>query len=155
MKKVFLSLVLALATSFAVSAQGLTPYEWKPYKLSFLVPGGADILKSTNDEFIVDNDNYKVEIAVINIPLSEDDLSNFLIEKAKQEGMDISNGEVQTFSNTGVQGVSLEGPRDGGDQMCVAVLLDEQSETYILVSVIYADGLQDEANKIINSFKIK
>ncbi len=155
MKKFILSVFVMLFTTGLVLGQGLTPYEWKQYHLSFKVPGGANILKSTSDEFEVDNDVYNVAIAVVKLPLDDDDMSSFLIEKSKQEGMLIENAEVQTFNNTGVHGVSLEGKRNGGDNMCTVVLVTENTHTFIFISIIYADGHEHEATDMVNSFMVK
>ena len=151
MKRLFLFCVL-LSFAFASYAQGLTSYTWKQHGVHFKVPGGAKILQSGNDVFEVDNDEFNVSIHLFDgSEATEDQMAELLLEAAEQQEMkDIQKAQIQEFSNSGVEGVSIEGNRSG-DGICCALIMGKESHVMALVTIVYGHGLEEKANDIVNS----
>lgn len=156
MKKLFLTALVAMFTFIGVQAQtALVPYKWDAFGLKFKVPESSDILESSNERFVVDNPNLRVEIQSYNGPaLDSDDMSTVLLSWAEDAGISYNEStEVQSFSGSGLEGVSIEGDRSG-DQVAVAIMISTKSNIAVVVSVIYGTGLEQVANDIINSFSM-
>lgn len=135
----------------AVSAQ--QRYTWKQYGLSFSVPTNFKITENTAESFQANNGQIHLAIAVVDYDgLNEDDLAETLLMMAEEAGM--TDGEVGPLALTTLEGAYIEGVVDEAN-MCFVLLADTESNIALLASVVYADGLENQANKIINSFSIK
>lgn len=152
-KNLFTILLVLMPFCFAAAQTALVPYKWDALGMKFQVPESSDILESSDSKFVVDNPNLRVEIeAYEGLNFSSDEMAEAVMSLAEEQGIIYDEStEVQQFSNSGLQGFSLEGNRDG-DGIAVALLLSERSDITAAVTVIYGDGLEDVANDIINSF---
>lgn len=154
MKKTFLSIFLLVATTIAFHAQQLTTYTWSHHGVSFKVPSDAKIVTNNSDIFEVDNASFNVYIEVFDGDgLSPEDIGRGVVELAREAGMKVADGEIQTWDGKGFWGISIEGERSG-DQLCCAILNSTKSDLKIYVKIQYGNGYQKEANDIVNSISM-
>ncbi|MDL2247470.1 hypothetical protein LJC05_01920 [Bacteroides sp. OttesenSCG-928-J23] len=151
MKKVLFTLGLVFCLCIAANAQ--QRYTWNQYGLSFTVPSNFKITENTAESFQANNGKIHLAIAVIDYDgIDEDGLAEVLISMAEEAG--ITDGEVGPLALTTLEGAYIEGVVNGSN-MCLVLLADTESNIALVASVVYADGLENQANNIINSFSIK
>ncbi len=152
MKKQFMFLS-ALCALFLLTNQLAAQVDmtWDTHGVGFKVPRGFVIETNNAEEFTASNDNLFLSILPIqDETITDDDLAEVVAAMAKEMDYDlVTDGdavEIDAFS-----GYYVRGSKDGANAILMA-LLDAESSTNLIVVVVYAEGYEDEALMMANSF---
>ncbi|MDL2223443.1 hypothetical protein LJB98_05030 [Bacteroidales bacterium OttesenSCG-928-M11] len=151
MKRIYFTLFALIAISLSVSAQ--QRYTWEQYGLSFSVPKSFQILENTAESFEAENEEMSLTIELLDYEgLSPEFMGTLLGQMAKDSGM--RNAEVGELVLTTLEGAYIEGEIKGVNVIYI-VLMDTDSNIALLGSIVYEDGYEVPATRIVNSFAIE
>ncbi|NDV56964.1 hypothetical protein [Bacteroides sp. 519] len=151
MKRILVSLTVIFCLCMVANAQ--QRYTWKQYGLSFSVPTNFKVLENTAESFEAENNNIHLAIEVIDYDgIDPEDLGTALGTMAVE--LKMKNSEIGELALTTLEGAFIEGEIDGVN-VCLVLLCDTESNIALLSSITYADGFEQQATNIVNSFSIK
>lgn len=137
----------------AVSVNAQQTFTWKQYGLSFKVPSNFKVVENTAESFEAESTNIHLAIEVMDYEgISADTMGEMLGELANE--MNMKSPEIGELMLTTLAGAYIEGKVDGVN-VCLVLLMDTDSNIALLASVTYANGFEQQATNIVNSFSIK
>jgi len=145
----FLSTIgLLLAAQFSFAQVEL---RWDAHGIGFSCPATFKVDSNDGEEFSASNDNIFLSITPFQDEnLTEEGLAQALVAMAEELGYDkvdkVASTELHDFT-----GFYVLGTKDGVHALLMA-LMDTESSTNLLVSIVYPDKGEREALKIANSF---
>lgn len=150
MKKVLLLVCLCLAC-LSVSAQALVPVTWTAYGLTFKAPKGILVEEDTEETFLLNNSKFYITLQSLDSDgMTRDDLKSVLQDYANDDGVkeqsEVQEFELPQFYVTSLKGICEE------DRCLYACLMTKEAGSAFYVSVIYAEGKENEAEAILKSF---
>lgn len=151
LKKQFFLLLMLAAFTLPVHAQ-MVDWHWDTHGVAFQAPSSFKITTNNAEEFSAEND--KIALSIIPVQdenITEDHLSEAVTAMAKELNYDVitkaAKAEVDDFV-----GSYIVGKKEGVNALVMA-LLDTESSTNLLVVIIYANGMEKQAEEIANSFE--
>jgi Dihydro-orotase-like len=150
MKKFLLPFALFALFATQLSAQ-MADMHWDTHGVGFKVPANFKETTNNADEYTASNNNISLTIAPIQDgKLDEEHMAEVTLEMAKSLGYDsieaADKAEIDDF-----KGYFIKGTKDGVHAIVMA-MLDTKSTTNLLVVIVYADGFEDKAVEIADSF---
>ena len=126
-------------------------YQWDTHGIGFKAKSDMRIITNKADEFEAANDQIQLDIFPWqDANINKDDLADGIIEIAKDLKFDNIHGadalEIDDF-----QGYYVEGTKDGVEAL-ILILLDKESSTNLVATIVYQNGSQADAYKIAESF---
>lgn len=121
--------------------------------MSFKVPSNFKVVENTAESFEAESTNIHLAIEVMDYEgISADTMGEMLGELANE--MNMKSPEIGELMLTTLAGAYIEGKVDGVN-VCLVLLMDTDSNIALLASVTYANGFEQQATNIVNSFSIK
>jgi len=155
MKRFALPIIIFLFCCVNIFAQQMKTYTWGNGGFSFQVPVSMQVKEDTETSYEVDGD-----VLVVNIQLLEDPDTNLnaIRKTVKEMAGDIGITDITSPENlklkTGLLGTFVEGVMDEANAS-MAVILDLKRKTEICVTVVFDDGMEDAAIRVLSSFTKK
>lgn len=152
MKRFALLAIIFVACCASLFAQQAKTYTWNNTRFSFQVPVPVQVKEDTETSYEVDGDGLAV-----NIQLLEDPDTNIVaIRKTVKDiagdiGITDISSPVNLKMKPGLLGAFIEGALDDANAN-MAVILDSKSKTEICVTIVFDDGMEDVATRILSSF---
>ena len=151
MKQLTSFLVIAVFFTMNVQAQ-MIDMLWDDHGVAFSVPKSFVETTSTGEEYTASNDNIMLSIIPIqSADLDKSHMAQATLDMAKELGYDsieaASEAEVDDFV-----GYFIKGTKDGVHAV-VMTLMDTESSTNLIVVIVYADGYENQAVEIAESFR--
>lgn len=150
MKQFLLPFALLAMFATQLSAQ-MADMHWDTHGVGFKVPASFKETANNADEYTASNNNLSLTIVPIQDgKLDKEHMAEATLEMAKSLGYDTievaDKAEIDDFV-----GYFIKGTKDGVHAIVMA-MLDTKSTTNLLVIIIYADGFEDEAVEMADSF---
>ena len=154
--KTFIFAALFVFLLGAANAQ--TDYIWDHYGIGFSVTEDFAVTESTEANFTAVSSEGAISVSISpwkDASITEDDLAEATVDIALElEILDDQAVEgdyitIDTFSGYFIVAAPIDG---GNDMTLMALLLDQESETNMLITISYEYGNIDEALDILNSF---
>lgn len=126
---------------------------WEAHNIGFSAPGNFEVLADNENEFSAGNDELQFSILPLQDPnINYDDLAEAVIQVAEELEYDVVS-EVGILELSGLTGYYLVGDKDGANAIIIA-LLDESSETNLMVVIAYSEDMHDDAVDIASSIYV-
>lgn len=153
MKKI-LFLALMCIACLALHAQSLAPVTWSSYGLTFDAPKGILVEEETEETFLLNNSKFYITVqSLVSDGMTKEELDGMLKDYANDDGVkeqsEIKNFELPQFYVSTLEGVCDE------DRCISACLLAKDGGCGFYLSIIYAESEKQNAEKILNTFKIE
>lgn len=150
MKQLIMTAALVLCTTAASWAQ-MIDYHWDTHGVGFSIPRDFSVTNNDSEEFSAENTKIFLTIAPVQDgDITKDNLADVVVAMASgleyDEVSEADEAEVDDFT-----GYYVLGKKDGVNAVVMA-LLDTESSTNLLVVIVYADGMENKAVEIANSF---
>ncbi len=147
MKKIFILFLGFILSVVVVNAQ--TQWEWDTHGIGFETPEGFKVDKNSEDMFTASSEHISVTL----IPwqdetVTDNDLSGALVELAVEMEYDEIT-EVEVLEYEDFVGYGVSGSKDGSNAV-IAILLDTESSTNLIVVIGFDEGYEDVASKILS-----
>ena len=148
-KKILSIFVLAfVAMSTNLMAQ--TEMVWDFHGIGFTVPDDFQIEANNQNNFSAGNDAIHLSLQPWqDVTVTEDQLADAIVDVAAQMGYDNLHALAEVNSR-GLVGYALLATIDGVNSV-VAMFLDPETSTNLIVSVAFADGWENVADDICES----
>lgn len=149
LRKIQFSLFLLVAFSSPLLSQ--VEYTWDSHGIGFKATSDMKVTVNKADEFEATNGKITLDIFPWQDEnINHDDLADATVAIAKDLKFDNIHGadalEIQDF-----QGYYVMGSKDGVEAI-IMTLLDKESSTNMIVTIVYDSGSQATAIKIADSF---
>lgn len=152
-KSTFLFLILSIIISPLIAQ---TAYEWDHHGIGFKITEDFTVSTNNSNEFSAASSDGQIGIAIIpwqDEEVSEEDLEDTAIEIAldmlDKKGSEVDGDNISIHDFTGYYVISAN---SAGNMMLIALLLDKESATNIVVAIDFLEGNENEAVEILNSF---
>ncbi len=147
-KKLTFLLLFVFALSISTNAQ--TAWEWDTHGIGFETPDNFVVGVNNSEEFSSSNEYVYVSLIPWNDEtVTEEDLEktlvNIAVEMEYDEITEAEDLEIDDFT-----GVGLNGKKDGVNAV-IALLLDSESGTNLIVVIAYENGYDTTASVILTS----
>lgn len=153
MKKVLFLAFLCLAC-LSVSAQALVPITWTAYGLTFEAPKGILVEEDTEETFLLNNKKFYITVQSLDSDgMTKNDLGSVLKDYANDDGVK-DQSSVKAFELAQFHGSYLSGVCES-DHCYYATLMTKAAGSGFYISIIYAKGEEENAEKILKSFKME
>lgn len=153
MKKVLFLAFLCLAC-LSVSAQALVPITWTAYGLTFEAPEGILVEEDTEETFLLNNKKFYITVQSLDSDgMTKNDLGSVLKDYANDDGVK-DQSSVKTFELAQFHGSYLSGVCES-DHCYYATLMTKAAGSGFYISIIYAKGEEENAERILKSFKME
>lgn len=149
MKSILFGLLLFLGSASLLKAQD--DYQWDTHGIGFKAKSDMKVVVNKADEFEASNGQITLDIFPWqDAEVNHEDLADGIVEIAKELKFDNIHGadalEIDDF-----QGYYVEGTKDGVEALII-ILLDKESSTNLIATIIYQKGNKEDAYKIADSF---
>lgn len=119
--------------------------------MTFKVPKGILVEEDTEETFLLNNSKFYITLQSLDSDgMTRDDLKSVLQDYANDDGVkeqsDLQEFELPQFYGTCLKGICDE------DRCLYACLMTKEAGSAFYVSVIYAEGKENEAEAILKSF---
>ncbi len=149
LRKIQFSLLFLFVFSFPLFSQD--EYKWDSHGIGFKASSDMKVTVNKADEFEASNGKITLDIFPWQDEnVNKDDLADGIVAIAKELKFDNVHGadamEIDDF-----QGYYVLGSKEGVEAL-IMILLDKESSTNMIVTIVYEKGSQDIALKIADSF---
>ncbi len=151
MKRLFVTLLFFCILTSAFSQ---TEYQWDEYGVGFSVTDDFSVTTNNSEEFTAISSDGLIEVQIYpnqDGSVTQDDVDDLLLEYAIEllddaDALEADDIEIDDYYGSFLIGAS------GEDMILVAFLLDEGSDTNLIVQILFEAGNEDEAAEILGSF---
>lgn len=155
--KTFLLVVVAtFAMQLSFAQSGFTNWNWEKYGLKFAAPSSFKVVTNNANEFTAKLSNDLLHLSIIpweDASLTTATLKSSLRSLCQELGYTAREiGTIYDLDLNGFEGSYAMVSKDG-ITMIIEGLLDQDSETNFYSIIVYADGYEEKALQIANSFK--
>lgn len=153
MKK-FLFLAFLCLTYLSVNAQALAPITWTAYGLTFEAPKGILVEEDTEETFLLNNSKFYITIQSLDSDgMTKEELSGVLKDYANDDGVK-DQSAIKAFEVPQFYGSYLTGICEA-DHCFYACLMTKAAGSGFYISILYSEGEEANAEKILKSFKME
>ncbi|HMG15497.1 MAG TPA: hypothetical protein VK590_08630 [Saprospiraceae bacterium] len=126
-------------------------YKWDSHGIGFKAASDMKVTVNKADEFEATNEKITLDIFPWQDEnVNKDDLADGIISIAKELKFDnVHDADAMEIDD--FQGYYVLGTKDGVEAL-IMILLDKESSTNMIVTIVYEKGNQDAAIKIADSF---
>ena len=156
LRSLFLGLGAIVVMGTAATAQDT--YVWDDYGIGFTVATDMYVDESDSDAFTAVSSDGLISISIspwTDGDVDEDTLAEATLETAINlyvfDDSDVDGDYIDVDTFTGYYLVVAPSDMDAPDFMLIALLLDTESDTNLVVAIGFEDGLEDEAIAILSS----
>ncbi len=151
MKKYCFFLFLGILTSNLLAQSA---FQWDAYGVGFEVTDDFEVITNNSEEFAAISSDELIEIQILPFAdpdVDEDDLDEMVLDYLVEIVGDVDDFEADDLEIDSYIGSYVVAAAE--DQMILAAfMLDTDSDTNIIVQLLFEEGNEDEAIEILSSF---